>query len=82
MVILILSTEGFKKRELAIRSQKIPVWVTSNVLTKRQIEKYRKEGFNLTVFDHTIDHTNKKLLDQKIEMIKLHHPGQTVTVQI
>lgn len=81
MVYLILSREGFNHLRVVVEELKNPVWVTSNVLDRREINEYRERGMDLTVFDHTIDYNDKARLKSEIEMVKLHHPGMQVKVE-
>lgn len=78
MVYLILEARALAD---VIKLSGVAIWVGSNVLTESSHKELVAKGFNVTRFDHPINAEKRGELEAVLEIIKDHHPTESIWVQ-
>ncbi len=81
MVYFILSRHGYDQLAASGGLPTSPLWVSGGVLSVDELSALRSLGFNITDFDSQIDPSDPEEIDEAVETIRLHHPGQVVWVE-
>jgi hypothetical protein len=81
MVFLILTKEGFKDLGRFLKENKHPIWVNQGVLSQAEIEDLRASGINLTDFTYHISIDDQKEINEAINTISEHHPGERIWIE-
>lgn len=78
MVIFVVTKEGFRELEPVIKTGNYPVWIGGDVLSASDLDDYRKMDLDITNFSFAIDPADEGELDNALETIAEHHPGERV----
>jgi hypothetical protein len=81
MVIFILTKDGFNDVGRFVEENKHPIWVSHGVLSTAEIEDLRTTGVNLTEFTYRISLNDQKAINEAINTISEHHPGERIWVE-
>ncbi|MGA6827821.1 hypothetical protein ACO9S2_09440 [Nitrospira sp. NS4] len=57
------------------------VWVGLDAMTHEEHYRIASEGVNLTRFEYPLSGADEETIQDALEMVKLHHPGESVWVQ-
>ena len=82
MVVFILSKNGFLEIEPLLIKKKPPMWLSGDILSKKEQLEYINSGWDISVFDHQVSPVDKKQFKDDIKTIKLHHPNQNIWTQL
>lgn len=77
MVYLIFEARALDE---VIKLPGVAIWAGSNVLTQSSHKELVAKGFNVTRFDHPINGENRSELEDALEIIKEHHPTESIWV--
>lgn len=81
MVIFVATKDGYKELESIILTGKHAVWVGAGVLSENELKEIREGGVHLTNFLYPIDLGNSEVVEEALESISLHHPGERVWLE-
>jgi hypothetical protein len=81
VVFFVLSRKGFEDY-LAVKDKLVaPLWISAGVISQSELESLRYSGADVTDFNYAIDLSENEFIDDAIETIKEHHPGEVIWVQ-
>ena len=78
-VFLATNRQGYESF-IKLNTYSIPLWVSAEVISSNEITTLRRSGFDITIFTHSLEHTNNIRVEQAIHSIKEHYPNCTVWV--
>ena len=81
MVYLVLSRRGYDQLVASGGLPSSPLWVSGGVLSADELSDLRSRGFDITDFHGQIDPANPEEVDEAVDTIRQHHPGQVVWVE-
>jgi hypothetical protein len=79
MVLFVLTREGYCDVSALIPSH--PTWINADVLSETEIKALREGGADLSTFTAPIDPLEWSEIQNAIETIALHHPGERIWVE-
>ena len=80
MLLFILTREGYEDVRSLVATN--VVWVNSGVLSNAEITDLRSRGIDLTCFAHPIDWRDGDQMDNSVDTIAEHHPGERIWMEI
>jgi hypothetical protein len=81
VVFFVISRKGYEDY-LAVKEKLVaPLWISAGVISQSELESLRNSGADVTVFNYAIGLNENEVIDDAIETIKEHHPGEVVWVQ-
>ncbi|MBT9313454.1 hypothetical protein [Leptothoe kymatousa] len=81
MVYLVLTRTGYLALSTSLGGCPKVLWVNAQVLTVKEIAGLRKDHVELTVFDHAMEPSDWRAIEDAIATIEEHHPGQSIFVE-
>lgn len=81
MVLFALTKNGFVEMLDLARGGKAAIWINRGLMDESAIQRLRAEGFDLTDFVHWIDPLDESAVDEAVETVKEHHPGQVLYIE-
>jgi hypothetical protein len=81
MVIFILTKDGFNNAGRFVEENEHPIWVSHGVLSQAEIDDLRTSEVNLTEFTYRISLNDQKAINEAINTISEHHPGECIWVE-
>jgi pectate lyase len=81
MVYFILSRHGYDQLVASGGLPNSPLWVSGGVLSVDELSDLYVRGFNINNFHNQIDPGDPEEVDEAVDTIRLHHPGQVVWVE-
>jgi hypothetical protein len=81
MVILVLTKHGFQEIEAILKNPNIKCWINQHILTKDEITEYKNKGIHITDFVYDIDSNSEEQINNALELLHEHHPGEVVFVE-
>jgi hypothetical protein len=78
MIIFITSKDAYHEMKGTIATLKHAVWCVAEVLTLEQTNELYKKGVELSVPDYEVDVTKEAELEEALETIRVHHPGEEI----
>jgi hypothetical protein len=81
MVFFALTRSGYQELVSILGRTPSPIWVSEGVLTDAEIAKLHSADIDVSNFTSVIDGNSVEEVEEAIETIKLHHPGQSVWVE-
>ena len=79
MIFLALTKEGLKNALELAEKNNDSVWCTSDAVTEREFNKMKQP--NLTRFNYSFSAVDQDAINDAIETIQEHHPGESVWVE-
>jgi hypothetical protein len=81
VVFFVISRKGYEDY-LAVKEKLVaPLWISAGVISQSELESLRNSGADVTDFNYAIGLNENEVIDDAIETIKEHHPGEVVWVQ-
>lgn len=81
MVFFAITRHGFDELRAQMGRVPSPIWVAEAVLSSGEVEELRRQGVELTHFNHSIPVGDLAALDKILETIATHHPGESIWVE-
>jgi hypothetical protein len=81
MVLLVLSKQGFHRIETLLENHNVKCWVNEHILTKDEIEAYKRKGIDITDFAYGIDFDSEEQVNNAVQLLHEHHPDKIVFVE-
>jgi hypothetical protein len=81
MVYFVLSRHGYDQLVTSSDPPQSPLWVNGGVLAAEELTQLRGRGFDVTDFHHSINPRDIGAVEEAVDTIRLHHPGQVVWVE-
>ncbi len=81
MIIFILTSAGYKDAELSIKLPSSITWINDGILSTAELENLRSSGVEITNFTYRIDSRNGKVIDEALNTIMEHHPGEKIWIE-
>ncbi|MDE1466046.1 hypothetical protein [Spartinivicinus poritis] len=76
-----LTREGFEEVKPIILTGKYPVWINGGILTESELNIIRKQDINLSNFIEFISLEDNAAIDEALDTISEHHPGERVWLE-
>jgi len=81
-MVLFALRRGAVLEELEIARQLgCAVWVGSDALTDSEFQRYGSDGVEVSRFAYALSEVTAQVVDDALETVALHHPGETIWVQ-
>jgi hypothetical protein len=81
VVFFVISRKGFEDY-LAIKDKLVaPLWISAGVISQSELESLRNSGADVTDFNYAIGLNENEVIDDAIQTIKEHHPGEVIWLQ-
>jgi hypothetical protein len=81
MVFFVISRKGFEDY-LTIKEKLVaPLWISAEVISKSELESLRHSGADVTDFNYAIGLDENEVINDAIETIKEHHPGEVIWIK-
>jgi hypothetical protein len=82
LMVVFALRRGAALEALAIARQiGCAVWVGSDAVTDSEFERYGSEGVKVSRFIYPLSKATAEVIEDALETIALHHPGETIWVQ-
>ena len=81
MVFFVISRKGFEDYLTIKENLTVPLWISAGVISQSELESLRQGGIDVTDFNYAIGLNENEVIDDAIETIKEHHPGEVIWVQ-
>jgi len=81
LVLFVLTKQGFAELLDFARGGEAALWVNQGVLEDSELVRLRTEGFNLTDFTYWYDSADESEIQDAVETIREHHPGEALYVE-
>jgi hypothetical protein len=81
MVILVLTKHGFQEIEAILGNPNVKCWINQHILSKDKIAEYKSKGIHITDFVYDIDSNSEEQINNALELLHEHHPGEVVFVE-
>jgi len=81
MVFFVISRKGFEDYLTIKEKLAAPLWISAGVISQSELESLRYSGVDVTDFNYAIGLNEKEVIDDAIETIKEHHPGEVIWIQ-
>ena len=81
MIFFMTSRKGFEDYLSVKEKLAAPLWISAGVISQSELESLRNSGADVTDFNYAIGLNENEVIDDAIETIKEHHPGEVVWVQ-
>jgi len=80
VVFFVISRKGFEDYLLFAEKLSAPLWISAGILSTSELEAIRCRGTDVTDFNYEIGVNENEVIDDAIETIKEHHPGEVIWV--
>jgi hypothetical protein len=81
VVFLALGSNAAAEAVGAARLCGAAVWVGSDAMSHDDHYRIASEGVNLTRFEYPLSGVDASVVEEAVEMVAQHHPGETIWVQ-
>jgi hypothetical protein len=81
MVYLALNRESALQILTLAKSTGDAVWIGSDAISEAEYQQFGSDGVKLSRFIYALTGVATSVLDEALETIELHHPGELIWVQ-
>ena len=82
MVIFVLTISGYKEMESLIKESNSPTWINEGILNAPELEELRNSGVDITNFTYHKDKKDNYEIQDALNTIREHHPGQSIWTEL